>query len=146
MPLPNSPTPWAGIYGSTKAAVQSLSDVLYMECKPHNISVLVVTTGGIRSKLSDNHAAVFGGLPENSLYKRYLTDIVSRIHASQTPDAMPAEAYARRVVAKSLQKNVPREIALGAKVTLYRVLMWLPRTLTLALFWYFFTKNARRSP
>ncbi|EJF56137.1 oxidoreductase [Dichomitus squalens LYAD-421 SS1] len=139
------PTPWAGIYGSTKAAVQSLSDVLYMECKPHDISVLVVTTGGIRSKLSDNQAAAFPGLPEGSLYKRYLTDIVARIHASQTSDATPAEAYARQVVRRSLQKKVPREIVSGAKVTLYRVLLWLPRAVTLSLFWYFFTKNARRS-
>ncbi len=47
-PLPDvaSPTPWAGIYSSTKSAAQSLTDVLDMECKPLNISVLSVITGG----------------------------------------------------------------------------------------------------
>ncbi|KAI1783722.1 oxidoreductase [Ganoderma leucocontextum] len=139
------PTPWAGIYSSTKAASHSLSDVLYMECKPLNIAVLSVTTGAVRSNIAANQATSFGGLPEDSLYKRYLSDIVVRIHLSQGSDAMPASVYAHEVVARSLQRTVPRDIMLGGKTVLYRVLMLLPRTVALWMFWWFFTKTARRS-
>ncbi|PIL27874.1 hypothetical protein GSI_09996 [Ganoderma sinense ZZ0214-1] len=139
------PTPWAGIYSSTKSATQALSEVLYMECKPFNVSVLNVTTGAVASNIAVNQSASFSGLPENSLYKHYLDDIVARIHMSQGRDKMPVSAYARQVVAKSLQKGVPREIMLGGKVLLYRVMTWLPRTLALCMFWWFFTRYARRS-
>ena len=116
-----------------------------MECKPFNVSVLNVTTGAVASNIAVNQSASFAGLPEDSLYKRYLDDIVARIHLSQGGDKMPTSAYAREVVAKSLQKGVPRDIMLGGKITLYRVMTWLPRTLALCLFWWFFTRNARRS-
>ncbi len=58
---------------------------------------------------------------------------------------MPASAYAREVVAKSLQSAVPREIMLGGKAVLYRAMMLLPRAMALCAFWWFFTRNARRS-
>ena len=146
-PFLRSPTPWGGIYSSTKAATQSLSEVLYLECKPLGVAVLNVTTGAVASNIAVNQSASFGGLPEGSLYKRYLADIVARIHMSQGADKMPADAYAREVVARSLRKpgDVPREVMLGGKIALYRVMMWLPRTLALSMFWWFFTRNARQS-
>ncbi|KAI0762253.1 oxidoreductase [Fomes fomentarius] len=137
------PTPWGGIYASTKAALHSLTDTLYMECIPLNISVLLVATGGVRSNLSVNHAASFPGLPENSLYKTYLPDMLRRIYASQSSDAMPSDEYARRVVAKSLQRKPPRYMILGGKSLLYRVLLWIPRTITLWLFWRAFSRGER---
>lgn len=140
---PRRPTPWGGIYASTKAALHSLTDTLCMECTPLNISVLLVATGGVRSNLSVNHAASFPGLPENSLYKTYLPDMLRRIYASQSSDAMPSDEYARRVVAKSLQKTPPRYMILGGKSLLYRILLWIPRTITLWLFWRAFSRGER---
>ncbi|KAI0757774.1 oxidoreductase [Daedaleopsis nitida] len=134
------PTPWSGIYASTKAALHSLSDTLYMECTPLNISVLLVSTGGIRSNISANQSAAFRGLPAHSLYQRYLPNILARIYASQTADAMPSDEYARCVAGKSLQARPPRYMMLGAKTALYRVLRWVPRTLTLWAFWRMFSK------
>ncbi|RPD54405.1 oxidoreductase [Lentinus tigrinus ALCF2SS1-7] len=139
------PTPWAGIYGSTKAALRSISDVLYMECTPLNVSVLTVTTGAVRSNLSKNQAASLpvDNLPEDSLSKRFLPDILARIYMSQGADSMPAEEYARRVVGASLQAKPPREMMIGGKTLLYRVLEWIPRTITLRLFWRYFTQKTR---
>ena len=137
------PTPWAGIYASTKAALHSLSDALYMECTPLNISILTVTTGAIRSNISVNQSASFQGLPENSLYKRYLPDILERIYTSQAPDTMPTEEYARRVVGQSLLPKPPRHMMLGGKALLVRILTWIPRTFSLWLFWRIFTKKSR---
>ncbi|TFK90607.1 oxidoreductase [Polyporus arcularius HHB13444] len=139
------PTPWAGIYGSTKAALHSLSDTLYMECTPLNISVLTVTTGAVRSNIGTNQVAIRPDsfIPENSLYRAYLSDILSRVFMSQGPDSMPAEEYARLVVGKSLQKKPPRELMLGGKTVLYRLLLWIPRTFTLKFFWRYFTQKTR---
>lgn len=116
-----------------------------MECTPFNISVLTVTTGAVRSNLSKNQAASLpvDDLPENSLSKRYLPDILARIYMSQGSDSMPAEEYARRVVAASLQTKPPREMKIGGKTLLYRVLSWIPRTIVLKLFWRFFTQKTR---
>lgn len=139
------PTPWGGIYASTKAALHSLTDTLYMECTPLNISVLLVATGGVQSNLSANQTASFRGLPEDSLYKRYLGDIVGRIHMSQDPRAaMATDEYARRVAGKSLRRRPPRYMMLGGATLMYRALLWIPRTITLWLFWRAFTKISRR--
>ena len=42
-PFLRSPTPWTGVYCASKAALHSLTQVLQMECKPLNISVVLVT-------------------------------------------------------------------------------------------------------
>ncbi|KAI9062271.1 oxidoreductase [Trametes sanguinea] len=129
------PTPWAGIYASTKAAMQSLTETLYMECTPLNVSVVLVATGAVRSNLANNRLQAFGGLPENSLYTKYLPNILERTSMSQGSDSMPTAEYARRVVKQTLREKPPRHIMLGGKTTFYRLLMWLPRSLVLGYLW-----------
>ncbi|KAH9855734.1 oxidoreductase [Lenzites betulinus] len=136
------PTAWAGIYASTKAALHSLTQALYMECFPLNISVVLVTTGSVRSNIATNRFATFGGLPEGSLYTRYLPSILERISVSQGRDSLPTDQYARRVVRASLQKKPPREMMLGGKTTLYKFIMWLPRGLALWFMWRRFSRTA----
>ncbi|OSD05587.1 oxidoreductase [Trametes coccinea BRFM310] len=129
------PTPWAGIYASTKAAMQSLTDTLYMECIPFNISVVLVVTGAVRSNIANNRLQAFAGLPANSLYTRFLPNIIERTNMSQGADSMPTAEYARRVVEQTLREKPPRQMMLGGKTMLYRLLMWLPRTLVLGYLW-----------
>ncbi|KAI0770927.1 oxidoreductase [Trametes elegans] len=129
------PTPWAGIYASTKAALHSLSQTLYMECRPLGVAVVAVTTGAVRSNLAANRLATFAGLPAGSVYARFLPNIVERIALSQGADSMPTHAYARAVVGASLKARPPRELMLGGKTLLYRLLLLLPRTLALWFFW-----------
>ncbi|KAI0353214.1 oxidoreductase [Trametes cingulata] len=136
------PTPWAGIYASTKAALQSLGDTLYMECTPFNISVMSITTGAIRSNLATNRLATFQGLPADSLYQRFLPNIVQRISLSQGSDRMSAEEYAKRVVPKTLQAKPPRSMILGGK-SWFMLLAWLPRTPVLWLIWRMFSRGAQ---
>ncbi|KAI0364901.1 oxidoreductase [Pilatotrama ljubarskyi] len=135
------PTPWAGIYASTKAALHSLSDALYMECTPFNVSVVSVTTGAVRSNLATNRLATFRGLPADSLYQRFLPNILQRISMSQGSDTMPAEEYAQRVVAKTLLEKPPRSLLLGGKSWWYMVLAWLPRTFILRMMWRRFSRS-----
>ncbi|OJT15605.1 NADPH-dependent 1-acyldihydroxyacetone phosphate reductase [Trametes pubescens] len=137
------PTPWAGIYASSKAAMHSLSEVLYMECTPLNIAVVLVTTGAVRSNLANNRLATFPGLPEGSLYARYLPNIVERVSMSQSADSMPTDEYARRVVRSTLQGRPPRQMRLGGKTLLYRVIQWLPRGFVLWLLWRRFSRSTK---
>ncbi|KAI0638766.1 oxidoreductase [Trametes polyzona] len=136
------PTPWAGIYASTKAAMHSLSEALYMECIPLGISVVLVTTGAVRSNLANNRLATFAGLPADSLYARFLPNIIERVSVSQGADSMPTDEYARLVVRSTLRKSPPREIKLGGKTMLYRILVWLPRGFVL----WFMCRRFLKSP
>ncbi|KAF5384872.1 hypothetical protein D9615_001337 [Tricholomella constricta] len=133
-------TPWNGLYCASKAAVQSISDVLSMECKPFNISVLHIAPGGIQSNISANGASRFS-LPENSLYSAFLPNILQRINASQALGSMPTDAFAKEVVATALRKNPPLYLSTGAHTTLFAILKWLPKTWVLWLMWRVYSKK-----
>ncbi|TFY77032.1 hypothetical protein EWM64_g6979 [Hericium alpestre] len=87
----NVPTPWSGIYSATKAATHSITQTLQMECRPFNIDVMLVMPGGVKSNFMDNYLTWFC-LPEDSLYSRYLPNILARILLSQT-EAMPTDNF-----------------------------------------------------
>lgn len=137
------PTPWNGIYAATKAAIHSISETLWVECKPFNINVVLVAPGGIQSNIAKNETSVFR-LPENSLYGKFLPNIIDRINSSQAPGSMPADEFARQVVQKTLVKNPPRYMTLGSNSTVFAILNWLPRMWALWFFWKRFTKVYRR--
>lgn len=127
-------TPWNGIYCASKAAVQSISEVLSMECKPLNISVLHVAPGAVRSNISSNAASRFTLSPD-SLYSDYLPNIMQRIYASQGPQSMPSDDFAKQVVSKALQKSPPRYLSIGGHAWLFYIFKWLPRGFVLYLMW-----------
>ncbi|GLB35945.1 putative short-chain dehydrogenases reductases (SDR) family protein [Lyophyllum shimeji] len=133
-------TPWNGLYCASKAAVQSISDVLQMECKPFNISVFHVAPGGIQSNISANGMSRFK-LPEGSLYTAFLPNIIQRINASQAPGAMPTDVFAKKVVTKALQKKPPSYFSTGANATLFAIFKWLPKSFVLWLMWRVYSKK-----
>jgi len=135
-----TPTPWNGLYSAAKAALHSLTEVLYMECKPFNIDVMLLIPGAVKSNLSKNQANIFT-LSPNSLYTRYLDNIVSRIHASQGSHAMPTEEFARRAVAKALSSSPPSHVTLGGGTLFFSVLKWVPRAWVLWLMWKIHSKR-----
>ncbi|KAG6911602.1 hypothetical protein DXG01_011905 [Tephrocybe rancida] len=130
----SAPTPWNGLYCASKAAVQSISDVLSMECKPFNISVLHVAPGGIQSNISANAVGRYA-LPESSLYAAFLPNIIGRIHASQAPGSMPTDIFAKEVAAKALRKSPPMYMSLGSNSTVLAIIKWLPKSWVLWLMW-----------
>jgi len=133
-------TPWNGVYCSSKAALQSISDVLSMECKPFNISVLHICPGAVKSNISANGAKDFS-LPPDSLYSAYLSNILKRIYASQSPTTMPAEVFAKQVVSKALRPRPPLYVLLGGQAMLFKVLRWLPKRWVLFLMWREYSKG-----
>ncbi|KAI0363752.1 NAD-P-binding protein [Pilatotrama ljubarskyi] len=138
------PVPWGGIYGSSKAAVHSLTDTLYMECKPFDISVVLIAPGGVRSNIAAN-SAPRAALPaaDTSLYAAYADSILAKLYMSQDKRAMPAETFARSVVSKVLAARPPRYMTLAAMSGIYRVLRWFPRTWVLNLCWRRFGEGPR---
>ena len=114
-----------------------------MECTPLNISVVLAATGAVRSNLATNQAASFAGLPEDSLYKRFLPDIFARMQVSQGVGSMPTREYARQLVARTLVAKPPRYVLLGGNAWVYVILQWLPRSFVLWVAWRIFSRLSR---
>ncbi|KAF8898963.1 oxidoreductase [Infundibulicybe gibba] len=134
------PTPWNGIYCASKAALQSISEVLWMECKPFDIHVLHVSPGSVTSNISANQTSRFD-LPAGSIYKAFLPNIIQRINASQGPHAMPTREFARRVVTGAMQKKPPRYMTLGGNSATFSFFKWLPRVWGLLILWRVYSKK-----
>ena len=114
--------------------MQSISDVLSMECRPFNISVLHVAPGAVRSNISANGAAEFR-LPNQSLYSAFVPNILKRIHMSQTMGAMKTDEFAKQVVSTALGRNPPLYLYAGGKTWLFHVFRWLPKYWVLSFMW-----------
>jgi NAD(P)-dependent dehydrogenase (short-subunit alcohol dehydrogenase family) len=120
------PTPFAGPYCASKAAVHMLSEVLRMECAPFGVDVIVVQPGGVRSSIADTAAE---GLEryarESSLYRDVHPYIVKRARASQDRP-MPTEQFAARVADAILAERAPRHVRAGRGARTLPVLSRLP--------------------
>jgi short-subunit dehydrogenase len=136
-----SPTPWNGVYCSSKAALHSLTEVLQMECRPFDINVMLVSPGSVKSNIATNQAATFE-LPPNSLYIRYLHNIMDRLYASQGLSPMDTDEFAQMVVSKALRKNPPFYVTGGGKTTIFifTILKWLPNAWVRNYMWKRFSR------
>ncbi|MGM0564585.1 MAG: SDR family oxidoreductase [Pseudomonadota bacterium] len=123
---PLFPTPFAGAYSASKAALNSLSDTLSMELAPWGIAVVSLRPGRIRSDFGQRAG---DGLPDvaNSRYARAHRAIAARAGASQQ-GATPADKMARQVWRKLLLRRPPPVIYAGRDSWLLpRLRHWLPR-------------------
>lgn len=125
------PTPFAGAYCSTKAALTAFSDSLRMELAPFGIKVITVQPGGIKSNLSDNADKELERF-KNTPYGPIQNFIVARAHASQEK-ATPAEDFAKELVNKLVQEKAPGFIRLGKDSTLLPFIAKFPRAFVDAL-------------
>jgi len=111
-----------------------------MELSTLNIKVLHVAPGGVRSHIADNGASRFK-LPGDTLFTDYLPMIQKRIAASQGPDSIPSEVFAKEVVKSALQQPPPRYMTLGGQSTLFKFMKWLPRGIALSMVWRRFSER-----
>ncbi len=91
------PFPFKGSYAMTKAALSSYSRTLSVELAPLGVRVLNVVTAFIRTQLGRRVAA--DPWPEDSLFRV----MEGTGQAAGSGHRMPAEQYARRVVAEALR-------------------------------------------
>ncbi len=126
--------PFAGVYSASKAALHAITDALYMECLPFNISVVLVSSGGARSDIlkreSQNAAPIL-----TTLYTDYVDVIRSKMDPKLTAAATPLDEYARGLVRKVLRKDPPRYFSIGFGSTLIWVVRQFPRGWIYRLLW-----------
>jgi NAD(P)-dependent dehydrogenase (short-subunit alcohol dehydrogenase family) len=125
------PTPFAGAYCSTKAAVNAFSDSLRMELAPFGITVVIVQPGGIKSNLSGNADKELDRF-QKTPYGPIQNFIVARANASQE-NATPAEVFAKELVDKLERKKTPKFIRLGKDSSLLPLIARFPRAFIDAL-------------
>ena len=71
------PTPWAGVYAASKAAIGSWSETLRMECKGLGVNVMLVCPGAITSGF---------GIKQESSIKVRLTLVSHSVCSLRTSD------------------------------------------------------------
>jgi NAD(P)-dependent dehydrogenase (short-subunit alcohol dehydrogenase family) len=125
------PTPFAGAYCSTKAALTAFSDSLRMELAPFGIQVITVQPGGIKSNLSDNADKELERFRKTP-YGPIQNFIIARANASQEK-ATPAETFAKELVDKLVREKMPKFIRLGKDSMRLPLIAKLPRAFTDAL-------------
>lgn len=108
------PTPWAGVYAASKAALHELSEVLRMEVAPFGIEVVSVQPGAVRSQVAEN-AQLDLERYRDGLYRDVLPDIERRAGASQQ-HPMETEVFARRLADALTRPRAPRRVRLGSGV------------------------------
>lgn len=119
------PTPFAGAYCATKAAVNALSDSLRMELQPFGIEVITVQPGGVASQFSAT-AAKRCHLKDASLYAAVAEAIAARVGASQAR-ATPTEVFAHKMADAVLAPNPQAVVRIGHHSLLLPFLKrWLP--------------------
>lgn len=134
------PTPWNGMYCASKAALHSMTELLHMELKPLGLRAMLLTPGSVKSNLATNQAQIFR-LPDDSLYKLYINNIIGRMYASQEAGtSMPTETFARLAVNKILASNPPFYVVLGGNTLVFSLLRWMPRMFVLWLVWRRFSQ------
>ncbi|XP_021274958.1 uncharacterized protein LOC110409806 [Herrania umbratica] len=119
------PTPWAGSYCSSKAAVHAVTSSLRVELRPFGINVVLVVPGAVRSNFGSSSLERLGD-HDWKLYKEFKEAIAERARASQGSQATDAMMFARHVVKKVLSPKPPKQIVFGHMTGLFAVLSLSP--------------------
>ncbi|KAK6237809.1 hypothetical protein QUC31_003278 [Theobroma cacao] len=119
------PTPWAGSYCSSKAAVHAMTNSLRVELRPFGINVVLVVPGAVRSNFGSSSLERLGD-HDWKLYKEFKEAIAERARASQVSKATDATMFARHVAKKVLSPKPPKQIVFGHMTGLFAVLSLSP--------------------
>lgn len=92
------PYVFGSVYNASKAALHSWSETLRLEVAPFGLRVLLVVTGGVKSRIARTDRA----LPPGSLYVDIDAEYQRRVKHSQE-GAMATDDYARGVVREALK-------------------------------------------
>ncbi|TBU54880.1 oxidoreductase [Dichomitus squalens] len=137
--------PFAGIYSASKAAVHSITEALYMECLPFDISVVLVDSGGAASNIINNMAQNVG-VPTLRIYGDYV-DVIREDFNPDRPEvkaATPLDEYARGVVKPTLEAKPPRSFGVGSGSTLVPfIASVVPRGVLLRYLWQSLVEKKR---
>ncbi|KAH7098076.1 hypothetical protein BKA62DRAFT_813891 [Auriculariales sp. MPI-PUGE-AT-0066] len=90
------PMAWSGIYNSSKAANNFLSETLRLEIEPLGVRVITVMAGGIETPIHENAGKL--ELPLSSYYQAAQGHISDQRSGAKKPGAQRPEVTARNIV------------------------------------------------
>jgi len=122
-----APTPFAGSYCASKAAIHAWSDVLRMELKPFGISVVTLQPGGIATDFGKNSSENVARLMNpGSWYNTIREFIFTRANTSQE-SATPVDVFVDRLGRKINIPHPPAIIRIGKRSLILPFLKrWIP--------------------
>ncbi|KAL2202240.1 NAD(P)-binding protein [Sarocladium strictum] len=125
------PVAWQCVYNASKAALSQYTKTLRLEVKPFGIEVIEIVTGYVQSNILHNGLIA----PPDSLYLP-IKDDMERLKCQGNKNGMPADEYARSVVAKILARQPRTEIWEGRLAwTLRFIVQFCPRWLANWIFY-----------
>ncbi|KAI0720148.1 hypothetical protein C8Q72DRAFT_788497, partial [Fomitopsis betulina] len=124
-----SGTPFLGVYAATKAAIERISEVQYMEARPFNVHVVQISAGMVKSNMNATARSQII-LGPDSIYSGWLDMILSMMKG----EGIPTDDFAQCVVAFVLERK-GRHLVLGKMSTVAWICQYLPRTWLLKKMW-----------
>jgi 1-acylglycerone phosphate reductase len=99
------PAPWQGLYNSSKAAANLLTDQMRIEFSPWGVKAILVVTGVVKTKFFTNLASA-PRLPSTSPYFA-AKDVIEPVMAGTEweKSGMDVNVYADTVVTNALKSN-----------------------------------------
>ncbi len=100
-------TPYAGVYGASKAAVHAIFTALRLELAPYGVHVSIIEAGAFRSNISQNNGFDISKYKNGkSLYARVADHIQARANMSQSTGGS-MHAVAEQVAYQLCKKGGP---------------------------------------
>ncbi len=124
-------TPFAGVYCSSKAAVESITTSLRMEMKPFGVNVVLVAPAWIKTSIAQGDAGL--GTRESweqGLYGGWAYDTMRReVDARGVDRGWPVRRIAQRIAKAATAKRPPRNVYGGGQHVVLGMILRLPRSL-----------------
>lgn len=121
--------PFQGVYNASKAAMSMFSETMRLELEGFGITVVNLKTGGVQTNIVKNIQARTPQLPENSIYTPAREAVESALRSEWVEKrgmGIPAEQWAKQVVAELLKEKPPTTIWKGESAWTASLLAWLP--------------------
>jgi short-subunit dehydrogenase len=116
--------PAAGVYCSTKYAVESISDALRMELRPFGIKVVLIKPGAVNTNFTETAQRLYPQLPENDPYVEINTKFKAMITKQFNPQTsiygvLSPNQVAKKIVRAAVVKRpkIRYRIGFAAKAT-----------------------------
>ena len=124
------PFPWQSLYNASKGAVHQLTDTLRLELDPFDVKVILVVSGGVKTKFFGNQT--FPRLPSSSLYSP-IKDIVDSFGSGDAvlPSFVERQPFAESVVRNALSDSPKTHHWLGESA----LVTWVVHTFAWHGFW-----------